>query len=76
MMNEENYILIRNAFNDCYNIFYSKWAKKALLHPLSDEDWINILNEAKGLEKKYINTICHSLTTKLLIELMGLLENV
>lgn len=73
-MTHENYRLIRNVMNDCYNIFYAKWAQKALLAPLTDEDWLFISDEAKVIGKKYENTICFSLAKKLLIELIEMLD--
>ena len=73
-MTHENYKLIRNAMNDCYNVFYAKWAQKSLNEPLSDKDWITIVSETKIIVKRYENTICASLAMKLLLELIELLE--
>lgn len=74
-MTHENYKIIRNVMNDCYNTFYAKWAKKALSEPLTDNDWITILAEIKTIDQKYKNTIAASLAKNLLIDLAEILEN-
>ncbi|MBQ5558268.1 MAG: hypothetical protein IIT46_00575 [Lachnospiraceae bacterium] len=55
-MTEQNYRLIREAMNDCYNVFYTKWAKKSLLGKLTAEDWLIIVDEAKTVAEKYSDT--------------------
>ena len=69
-MTHENYRLIRNIFNDCYNVFYAKWAKKALNDTLSDKDWLLIVEEAQEINKKYNDTFVKNM----LVELIGYLE--
>lgn len=73
-MTHENYRLIRNVMNDCYNVFYAKWAKKALKEPLSDKDWLLISDEIKAIGEKYKTTICFPLAKKLLLELIEMLD--
>lgn len=73
-MKYEDYKLIRNVMNDCYNVFYAKWAQKALKEPLSDEDWVIIVSEMKTIVNRYKGTIYEALATKLLLELIELLD--
>ena len=73
-MTEQNYRLIREAMNDCYNVFYTKWAKKSLLGKLTAEDWLIIVDEAKTVAEKYSDTIAQDLATKMVVELTQVLE--
>lgn len=73
-MQYEDYRLIRNAFNDCYNVFYAKWSQKSLQSDLADEDWVKIIDEGKKLALRYHDTICCDLVKNMIIELISVLE--
>ena len=73
MITKERYLCVRNAFDECYNKFFSKWAKLALERELTDEEWNKILKESEQIEKKYEEQECSDLVRVLLIELGRLL---
>lgn len=74
MITKERYVCIRNAFNECYNKFFSKWAKIAMEREFTDEEWSGILEESRQIGEKYKEQECRELVRLLLIELNRLLE--
>lgn len=72
MSNNRNYITmtheqIKSAFNDMYNNFYLKHRNKDN-HIRTDEEWEELLKEAKELQSKYNGTLARTIMIAILGE--------
>lgn len=56
---------VRSIFHETYNVFYKKW--KDISNP---EDWVNLIQEANELDKKYPYPLCR----QILLELVQVIE--
>lgn len=58
--------VIRNIFNETYNVFYKKW--KSISNPA---DWDRLMQDVRELNQKYPYSLCR----KMLLELVEIIED-